>query len=59
MPDSMTPLSEALRKLERTTASVSANMDLLLEHFGIPGATEQEIDRVLAEEAGWAPRRDR
>lgn len=59
MSDSVTPLGEALRKLDRTTASVRANLDRLLEHFGIPGTTEEEIDRVLAEEAGQAPRRDR
>ncbi|ASR39912.1 hypothetical protein BAY61_32020 (plasmid) [Prauserella marina] len=59
MSDSMAPLGEALRKLERTTVSVSANMDRLLGHFDIPGVTEEEIDRVLAAEAGRAPRRDR
>lgn len=59
MSDSVTPLGDTLRVLERTTASISANMDLLLEHFGLPGTTDEEIDRVLAEEARHAPRRDR
>jgi hypothetical protein len=59
MSGSVTPLGDTLRKLERTTASVSANMDRLLEHFGIPGTTEEEIDRVLAEKARHTPRRDR
>lgn len=59
MSGSVTPLGDTLRKLERTTASISANMDRLLEHFGIPGTTEEEIDRVLAEEADRAPRPDR
>lgn len=44
-------LIDELRKLERTTASVSANMDKLLAHLGIPGVTDEEIDRVLAKES--------
>jgi hypothetical protein len=55
----VTPLGDTLRKLERTTSSISANMDRLLKHFGIPGTTDEEIDRVLAAETGRAPRRDR
>lgn len=55
--DPVSPLGEALRQLERTTASISANMDRQLEHFGIAGTTEEEIDGVLAEEAHKAQTR--
>jgi hypothetical protein len=51
MPGSGTPLGEGLRKLERSTASLRATMDQLLDHLGIAGVTDEEVDRVLAEEA--------
>lgn len=52
-------LIDELRKIERTTASISANMDTLLAHLGIPGATEEEVDRILNQESRAVPGKHR
>lgn len=51
MAESTPRLIGQRRLIERSTALVSANMDMLLAHLGIPGGTEDEIDQVLAEES--------
>jgi len=57
MAESVTPLEEALRALERTTASISASMILLLDHFGAPEIADDEVDRLLAAGTAYQDRR--
>ena len=49
---------DALSRLHRSTVRTNLNLRKLLDHFGIPDVTEEEVDRALAEEARALEERD-
>lgn len=47
---------DTLAKLRRDSARNVLNMRKILDHFGIPHATEEDVDRAIAEQDRTAPR---
>jgi hypothetical protein len=45
--DAVRSFEEEARKLHRTLVRTSLNVEKLLEHMGLPKATEAEVDRAL------------
>lgn len=61
MTDSVMPLGERLRRIERLTPSIGEGVGKLMDHYGLPRTPDDEVDQALAAESGeprprcWSP----
>lgn len=57
--DSVMPLGERMRRLERSMTSASAGVEKLVDHYGLARTTDEMVDRVLAAETATGAARAR